>query len=113
MVYSMAGILCPQTSDTFPSFRATSGHRLSDAVESEIRGSPVPFRVVGLLRPVRRPGAVPSRFLRRFHGTGSGIVLGPRSCHSQDAAASMTLSSPSLTALITAAIAEEPTGSHC
>ena len=41
MVYSMAGILCPQTSDTFPSFRATSGtgyrmqsNRRSVAVQS-------------------------------------------------------------------------------
>src|SRR5664279_91832 len=49
IVYSMAGILCPQTSDTFPSFRAGSGHRFSVAVESEIRGSSVPFRLVGLL----------------------------------------------------------------
>ena len=62
-------ILSPQNLVHFSILRATSGHRLPVAVESEILGNSLAFRSVGLVSPLRRSGAVPSLFPRRFHRT--------------------------------------------
>ena len=101
MAYSMARILSPQTSDTFPSFRATSGtgyrmqsNRRSVAVQSHSAWWVCSDQC-----------GVPARCRPAFSGVSMGPVAarpGPRSRQSQDAAASMIWSSPSLTALITA-----------
>ena len=59
-------ILSPQNLVHFSILRATSGHRLPVAVESEILGNSLAFRSVGLVSPLRRPAAVPSPFSPAF-----------------------------------------------
>ena len=94
-------ILSPQNLVHFSILRATSGHRLPVAVESEILGNSLAFRSVGLVSPLRRSGGAVPFFPAFPYGPGTA-PSGASRRQNQEAAASMTLSSPSLTALTTA-----------